>query len=514
MKRFILFSLFVSFWFSACYEDKGKYSLIDYNDVTLDVVTSLTKKTIILGDTVRIVPKMAWKYPDRDTLAYDYRWEMGLGNVVSTDRNFEYIPASCGQFDVNFYMTDRSTGIEFHDSHTAIEVRSPYKVGWLILAEKDNRTSLSYIRRDSWQDEDKKTHYEWVAYPDVYAMLYPDNPLGTGPLKLENVMTGGEADEVIVVQRTGGSYYLSGMDFTKVMALHEEFPGSAYPTGLDPVEVRNGGWQDFVLSANGEVYWRRNTGSEIQHVTAFIDIPLYFSGTTDGGRITQFFDLDTKDCGAVLMYDEGNNRVVGRLTSFNSNSDSGPVEFVYTPDDPGVVKLTDLTGYKIMHVGDYGDGSGLNIILKEESSGNYYYQNMEIDNWDGFNIFDCTQELFAGSSVISDNTVYFRIRPSSYLFMGEGSKLYFYDVNTKSVKLFTDYTSGNIVEILQDANAGEIGVALDDGNFYIYKLSTEVLADANPGEKGLLFHVSGLGRIVDIEWKWGGSYNWAFKRYE
>ena len=318
----------------------------------------------------------------------------------------------------------------------------------------------------------------------------------------------------MVVQRTGGSYYLSGMDFTKVMALHEEFPGSAYPTGLDPVEVRNGGWQDFVLSANGEVYWRRNTGSEIQHVTAFIDIPLYFSGATDGGRITQFFDLDTKDCGAVLMYDEGNNRVVGRLTSFNSNSDSGPVEFVYTPDDPSVVKLTDLTGYKIMHVGDYGDGSGLNIILKEESTGNYYYQNMEIDNWDGFNIFDCTQELFAGSSVVSDNTVYFRIRPSSYLFMGEGSKLYFYDVNTKIVKLFTDYTSGNIVEILQDANAGEIGVALDDGNFYIYKLSTEVLADANPGEKGLLFHVSGLGRIVDIEWKWGGSYNWAFKRYE
>lgn len=28
MKRFILFSLFVSFWFSACYEDKGKYSQI------------------------------------------------------------------------------------------------------------------------------------------------------------------------------------------------------------------------------------------------------------------------------------------------------------------------------------------------------------------------------------------------------------------------------------------------------------------------------------------------------
>lgn len=46
-----------------------------------------------------------------------------------------------------------------------------------------------------------------------------------------------------------------------------------------------------------------------------------------------------------------------------------------------------------MHVGDYGDGSGLNIILKEESSGNYYYQNMEIDNWDGFNIFDCTRSF-------------------------------------------------------------------------------------------------------------------------
>ena len=50
---------------------------------------------------------------------------------------------------------------------------------------KGHRTSLSYIRRDSWQDEDKKTHYEWEAYPDIYAELYPDNPLGTGPLKLE-----------------------------------------------------------------------------------------------------------------------------------------------------------------------------------------------------------------------------------------------------------------------------------------------------------------------------------------
>ena len=49
MKRFILFSLFVSFWFSACYEDKGKYNLIDYNDITLDVVASLTEENNYFG---------------------------------------------------------------------------------------------------------------------------------------------------------------------------------------------------------------------------------------------------------------------------------------------------------------------------------------------------------------------------------------------------------------------------------------------------------------------------------
>ncbi len=410
-------------------------------------------------------------------------------------------------------MTDQKTGIVAHASHTAIEVQSPYKVGWLILSEKDNRTSLSYIRRDSWQDEDKKTHYEWVAYPDIYADLYPGNALGTGPIKLENVMTGGEEDEVMVVQRTGGCYYLSGADFQKVAALHEEFPGAAYPAGVEPVDVRNGGWHDFVLSAGGEVYWRRNVGSETQHVSAFIDIPLYFEGAQDGGKITKLFDLDTKACGAVLMYDEGNSRIVGRITSFNSNSDSGPLNFIYTPDEPDVVKFYDLTGYKVLYLGDYGDGSGLMAMLKEESTGKYLYQNMEMDSWIDFNIMNCTQEVFAGSDVISDNTVYFRIRNSSYLFMGEGNRLYFYDVNTKRVKLFTSYTTGNIVEILQDADAGGIGVALDDGNFYIYKLSTEVLADDNPGEKGLLFSVSGLGKIVDVEWKWGGSYNWAFGRY-
>ncbi len=80
MKRFILFSLFVSFWFSACYEDKGKYNLIDYNDITLDVVASLTKKTIILGDTVRIVPKVMWKYPDRThwLMIIVGRWDWGM----------------------------------------------------------------------------------------------------------------------------------------------------------------------------------------------------------------------------------------------------------------------------------------------------------------------------------------------------------------------------------------------------------------------------------------------------
>ena len=268
-----------------------------------------------------------------------------------------------------------------------------------------------------------------------------------------------------------------------------------------------------MLSAGGEVYWRRNVGSETQHVSAFIDIPLYFEGAQDGGKITKLFDLDTKACGAVLMYDEGNNRIVGRITSFNSNSDSGPLNFIYTPDEPDVVKFYDLTGYKVLYLGDYGDGSGLMAMLKEESTGKYLYQNMEMDSWIDFNIMNCTQEVFAGSDVISDNTVYFRIRNSSYLFMGEGNRLYFYDVNTKRVKLFTSYTTGNIVEILQDADAGGIGVALDDGNFYIYKLSTEVLADDNPGEKGLLFSVSGLGKIVDVEWKWGGSYNWAFGRY-
>lgn len=49
MKRFILFFLFVNFCFSACYEDKGKYDLVDYNDVTLNVVTSLTKKQLFWG---------------------------------------------------------------------------------------------------------------------------------------------------------------------------------------------------------------------------------------------------------------------------------------------------------------------------------------------------------------------------------------------------------------------------------------------------------------------------------
>lgn len=513
MRRFILFSLFVSFWFSSCYEDKGKYNLIDYNDITLDTEASFTRTKIALGDTVRIVPKVTWKYPDRDTLAYDYRWEMGLGNVISTDRNLEFIPTSCGQFDVNFYMTDRQTGLEFHASYENITVESPYKAGWLILSEKDKRTSLSYVRRDSKQDgvEESPSQYVWKIFPDIYASLHPDDLLGEKPLKVKNVMTGNSGDEVMVLQGSGDSYYLSGEDFTKVMKLRDEFPESNYPAGLFPVDYRNGGFQDFVLSADGNVYWKRNTGGLIQHVSTFIEIPLYFSGVTKNARITKFLDPDAYFCDAVFMYDEENSRVVGRNTSFMYADDSTPLEFFYS-GGLDVVKLTNLTGYEMMYMGYNGGGTGFDVILKDKSKGTYRYQKIIGYNYSGVRISQC-DEVDLKDVDLSDNTVYHRLRMKSYIFMGEKNKLYFYDINTKIVKLFADYASGNIVEILSGPGSEEIGVALDNGNFYIYELSPKVLADDNPGKIGLLFHVSDLGRIVDIEWKWGGFTNRRYDRY-
>ncbi len=514
-----IISLWLCMLFGACYEDKGNYDLVDYNKITITSVSALSKTTVILGDTVEIVPKITWKYPDRDTMetAFEYVWKIGAGvDTISRERNLSYVPQECGTFSYYLYVREIATGVITRLSVT-VTVNTPYAVGWIIGSNINGQPALSYIRRDSRVNEEDKTVYYWTDYVDLYAQLHPDDPLGPG--KLTQAMAyiiGNYDDEVIVFQEGGKATILNGLDFGKFLNLEDEFPGATYPAGFIPKSFVRGGYCDFVLGENGDLYWRRNSATtELAHEQAFIDIPVYFP---DGGaEISRFMDIRVYSSEYVLMFDELHNRFLACYTSYSSGNNylGGKMTIINNTDPNEFANILNLTGYKLIYCGDHIDGKNIVNILKEESTGNYIYQSFKFTTTTtSLTVASASQEVFAGSSYVTDNTVFWRIRSSSYLYFGEGSKLYFYDVNTKQVKLYTDFGSGRITHLSEDAVGSVLGVALDNGNFYLIDaIDAATLGAADPGAVGILHHASGLGEIESLSWKWGGHYRMVFSRY-
>ncbi len=503
--------LLIGVLFAACYEDKGNYDLVDYNRIVkITQNNALSKYSITLGDTVRIVPVITWKYPDRDTItAFEFTWKTRWdGDTISKERVLEYIPQECGTFNVYLYVLEKETGVISRNSWQ-VKVNTPYLEGWLIASNINEQPSLSYIRRDSWKDDENKTHYFWTDFVNLYATLHSDASLGSEKMiGMSSYTVDSYDDELIVFQEGGKATVLNGLDFGKSLNVSSEFPNGVYPAGFIPKDFKRGGACDFILGEAGELYWRRNLNlSKMYHEVAFMDVPIYFP---KGAKISHFFDIDVYRANFILMYDELYKRFLACYTSYNSGNSylGGKIDIINTYDPSEFANILDLNGYKVIYCGDHTNGKNYVNILKEENTGKYLYQAFQFSgSMTNLTVVNATQEEFVGGNLISENTVFWRLRSSSYLYFGEGSKLYFYDVNTKQVKLYTDFGEGRITHLMEDGDGTRLGVCLDNGTFFLCEaISAEVLSANNPGEVGILHKVTGLGEIVSLAWKWGGYY--------
>ena len=502
----------------GCYEDKGNYDLVDYNKIEeVVLIPSLSNTAVYLGDTVRIAVSMQYKYPDRDTITgFEYVWkENWEGDTLGTSRVLEYVPGEAKSYTFYLHVREVATGITTRFSFSA-RVSSPYSSGWLIASQRDGKPCLTFIRRDSRRNKSNQLVYFWTDFVNIYDELHPGTPLNSNALVgVSTYPVSYSGDEVIVFHERGEGEILKGTDFSKMMNLKDDFMGGVLPSGFEPVSFARGGYCDYLLGKDGEVYWRSNlNGSSLAHETSFMDVPLYFPG---GSVIDYFVDMRIYEAEFTLMHDKLKNRIVGCANSFSSsgmwNGKMLNITNTYRPEE--FVNILNMEGYKLIYCGDYTNGKSFVNILKEESSGNYIYQNFKLMGYTAdFSVTEANREIFAGSELISDNTVFFRLRRSSYLYFGEGSKLYFYDVNSKKVKLYTDFGSGNITQIIQDAEGTRVGITLDNGNFYLCEaVSTNVLGAENPGAVGILHHLSGLGDIKNMVWKWGTYSSMIGNRY-
>jgi len=511
-----IISLWVSLFFMACYEDKGNYDYLDYNEIkTISSVSALTKTSINLGDTVRIVPKFTWKYPDQDTSAnaFEFVWiKTWGGDTLSRERELEYIPTECcSQQSHYLFITDKATGIVYRQDYS-VTVKTPYLNGFLVASNVDNQGTLHYFRRDSYKDEEKKTHYYWTPELDVYRRLHSEDPLG----KLENFSVYScttSDDEVVVFQEDGEAYVLNGLDFKRYLNLEDDFTGG-YPAGFKPKQFVRGGYIDVLLGTNGQIYWRSNSvNSTLLHDEPFMDTPVYFAG--GGANVTHFFDKWVGHGDLFLGYDALNKRLISMYGSFSSgNSYLGMAqEWFYYGSTPGHVSPLDYGDAELIYLGVYNKGNGYTSIIKKD--GQYLLQDFVLKGgYSNYTVTINSQEVFVAASVLSDKSVFFRGNQSLYLYFTDGAnKLYYYNTASKEWGLYGEFP-GNITFMEMDPEDALLGLTTDAGTFHICSVNDiEILVAPNPREVGEKYSVTGLGDIIGITWKFGGYYNETFWRY-
>lgn len=485
----------------SCIDDEGNY---DYSELkTVKISNVKSNNQVPLGEEYVITPVI--DYGDADSSEFTYTWVSEIqyewSDTISREKvlryKFDKIAWYMTAFIVEHVPTGALTTVQI-DLNTVQQ----YATGWTILSEQDNKSILSYIRYG--ESEEDGVTYPFKLYRNFYTELQGDD-LGTGPIRLERHFSD-ESDQILVLQESG-AVEVSGVDFSKVITTNEEFYGGV-PAGFEPKQAEYGSRLDILLGTNGNVYSRQKDVSYQFQSGQYSNEPFI-----SNAKISSMYYCAS--LGYIYMYDELNNRIIGvqdepqlytgKVLYARLHPDSTHLD-TFTP-------LDNLKGSKVVWVDSYMGGSSTRTyvqLLKKESG--YYLQTFNIAMGGGssyLDVYNGKEELFAGSHIINENSKYC-IDGSTYLYFTEGNVLYYFEKSTGDVKTYYTFTGGaTITDIERYAytpqggdSREEIAVGLDNGEFYILDASFEAMS----GQKEkVIFHAKELGRIVDVQYKYGNS---------
>ena len=258
MKNIIFSSILfiVSYFMIGCIDDKSKDFQFNMPNVIIgsdDNINFPVKKEKTYTPTI--------EWANTDSTNYDFLWTYNGREKLSTEKTLTHTFTEAGTFYLTFQMTDRTSKLTYGQDFK-LTVSSEYFLGWLILAEDetDGHSALSFIHMQTYE-----------LYPDVYKTLYPNNPLGSKPYRIETHYTS-KADEILIMQKGGdGLVELNGSNFKKVIRTEEEFIGGAYPyAGFNPIRVAyTHKGPELLLTDQGEIYDRINKKTTSMFQTAF-----------------------------------------------------------------------------------------------------------------------------------------------------------------------------------------------------------------------------------------------------
>lgn len=519
MRKTIIFLGMMFLWLlNGCYEDKGNYDYAELNKVTVNLKPPNTYTIYgYAGEEVTVVPELTFENP-LDTLEFNYLWKLDT-TVISHERILKYTHQGlCSIFTLQLFVTDRRSGQVYYHS-VSLQLDSPYKYGFMILAEKgDGRTAFHYLRLEKPEDR----YFYYTPFYDLYISLYPDDPLGHKPYYIaENFTTPGNGgDEVTILQEGGSCVTLNGTTLSKEVYLEDEFY-KGYPSGVSPKFLLYGNVADFMIGDNGKVYMRYIYPKSSQpngfHLSHFINLPFDFDKSNT--YIDQIIPVSYFWAGVQMMHDRANNRFVVMATNGDVSAGQQGLIQDNSTDSDEFVNLNNFGEYSLIWAtcesSAYGSAK-FRCIFKKDNE--YHVQTFTLAKTYSslqVNLSNKGKWEFAGANLVSDLTVYAMLRNGNYLYFAEGKSLYYCEFRNEAgnvrqiVKHIHDFDK-RITHLTPDYNGDRLLIALEGGKFYIFHTIDQILGASDPWIAGNMYESPDnvdVGEIKQVIFKYGNFSN-------
>ena len=525
MKKISILIALAAFAAAGCIKDEST----DGTPLAPIKIQAMDGYTFVIGEPSTFTPEIEWNGEKESD--YTFSWRLNGLDEISTEKVLNYTFPEAGIQYLNLTITNKGNGITYNQDYE-ISVNSPFALGWAILSKgAGNVSQLSFVHMESFK-----------LYPDIYASMHPDKPLGKGPVAIASHSVA-KADEICVMQDEGGWVELDGSNFAIVSSVEKEFIDGRYPDedgGFAPASVHfTQRGAEFVISRSGKVYDRvtanPTTASTLMNTYYYASVPWFYKGYAEPTKFTYSTLWPGQYC--IPLFDDANKRWVPFGVTYSSPRNIQGMVWGGTKPSADFDYIAGMASdVNIVYAETTGDtGTKFTLFSIFEKDGKLYADkalwtsptsagNVSLSGYE-------QKELPEGYE-LSASTPFWLMRTYStgeystdpFLLFGQGSKLYFYHFPTGAVSLVRDFSKGktacggNVVSFQQNGNAKQVGVLTSDGHFYVLSFSKNdamglIQNNIDPEDpdnnKLELAHVSGIpGDPVQVIFKYGKAANW------
>lgn len=531
----------------SCLDDKNNYDYIPVNELKGSIKGIEKSYSVGINEDLVITPSFEFTIDKTDPdVSYEWRLDEELLDVKTPSYTFN--SDKIGVFELTFSVIDNKTGVKFSAS-TNILVRSPYQRGWVILSDVDGKSMLSFIKiktlygvSETVNINGEKVIRDSIAYHSVEKYLVKD--LGNNPKGIIEHLgypsTFGQMetvyDELVVMQDRWVE--LNGNTLEREVYTEDEFYGDLPAGGFKPVEAAMSYSAKFIRDENGYIYMHMKPLANDFHVGAYMSIPLW--NNTKFSALYPIQKFRDRNMDMVLALREEDNSLViirngGEVTNSssdptireNSKKDTGEVVELEGEDAKNFQNMRDesIVAMKTATVNYDGDMMQAWAALVKGNDASYQlrYFRMKNKNW---KLYDYYENDLTGlnNKEYTDMAVFEHKR---YVVIAMGNELWYcqYVAGVASTpkllhtfdKKVVDLSSNDIYLYYKSGEYnGQLGVALEDGSFFIYGVVEKGKAESGlvdnaeieqlyPNEESEKEGDNKFGKIVDALYKIGDA---------